>query len=391
MHATTRVALSTLLVAGSVYAFYHTAARRKALAAPRSLVDPQPAKPARPLRRSSTKSKGHGEPATLSEQNQREATADSAWTSFQNRLERTKTSLLSYDWKSLTDVNLSSALPDWSLGLPQWITKLQMELNMEPGSLADEVWTEARDVTINPEVGWDARVRISPDLCLDEILYLGRRKRHIRVALARYLDVPEDEVHEEDVPVIGTTSSGGGLRAMVAGAGYYHALTEAGLFDCTTYTAGVSGSCWLQAVYLSSLGRCSYERVIEHIKSRISVHIAYPPKALELLNSKPTNKYLLRGVVEKLKMGTSNFGLVDLYGLLLGARLLIPSNELMLDDDDLKLSKQRKYVDDGSQPLPIYTTVRHEIPIEDSEEKSPQEVNEERKEKTKKGESWFQW
>jgi len=322
--------------------------------------------------------------------NQRDASTDTQWLTFSDKLLSAKESILSIDWPKLT--NLTNAFPDWATGLPEWITKLQRELNMEPGSLADEIWSEAQDPKVNPEVEKDARVRLGKGLCEGEQCYLASRKVFTKRGLARYLNIPESEIHDDDVPIIATTGSGGGLRAMVAGTGYYQALTEAGLYNCTTYTAGVSGSCWLQALYLTSLGKCSFDRVMEHLKTRINVHIAYPPKALELVTSAPTNKYLLRGVVERLKTGYSSFGLVDLYGLLLGARLLVPSNELMLDDNDLKLSAQRRFLENGEQPLPLYTAVRHEIPFIEGENEKGEPISEELKEKaSKQHESWFQW
>lgn len=263
---------------------------------------------------------------------------------------------------------------------------------MEPGSLSDEIWNEAKNARMNPEVEWDARVRQGTELCDEEKAFLGRRRSFTKKALARYLEIPETDIHDEDVPVITITGSGGGLRAMVAGAGYYQALTNTGLYDCATYTAGVSGSCWLQSLYLSSIGSCSFNRVIEHLKQRICVHIAYPPKALELLTSAPVNKYLLRGVVERLRTGYSSFGLVDLYGILLGARLLVPQNELDVSDEDLKLSNQRRFIENGEQPLPIYTAVRHEIPFVGGENEKGEIITEETKElASKAGESWFQW
>lgn len=321
-------------------------------------------------------------------ENQKDALTDHQWLNFSDKLLAAKESILSIEWGKLT--NLTSVFPDWAIGLPEWITKLQRELNMEPGSLADEIWNEAKDPNTNPEVEWDARVRQGTELCNEELAFLSRRKRYTKKALAKYLEIPEDEIHDDDIPVIAITGSGGGLRAMVAGTGFYQALTKAGLYDCATYTAGVSGSCWLQSLYLTSIGDCSFDRVIQHLKDRICVHIAYPPKALELLTSAPVNKYLLRGVVERLKTGYSSFGLVDLYGLLLGARLLVPANELAVRSEDLKLSNQKRYMENGEQPLPIYTAVRHEIPFIGGENEKGEVIPEEVKEQAK-GESWFQW
>jgi phospholipase A2 len=158
--------------------------------------------------------------------------------------------------------------------------------------------------------------------------------------------------------------------------------------------AGVSGTCWLQTLYHSSLGRQDFTKLVKHFKARLGVHIAFPPPALNLLTTAPTNKYLLRGLVEKLKGDPdADFGLVDVYGLLLAARLLIPSGELDLSDRDLKLSNQRKFVDSGANPLPIYTAVRHEIPPagEDGKPSTPAERVLDELEERAKHEPWFQW
>jgi len=317
-----------------------------------------------------------------------------AWASFTNGFATARDSISSIEWSSFGDSITGFILPEWARELPGYITKLQREMSMAPGSLADEIWHEAHDVEINPEIAWDASVRIGQELSREEKAFRRKRKEYTTAALAKYLGLEETEVHPDDVPIIAMCGSGGGLRALVAGAGSYLSAQEAGLFDCVTYTAGVSGSCWLQALYNSSLGGRRYDKLVEHLKNRIGVHIAFPLTALSLLNTAPTNKFLLSGFVEKLKGNpTANFGLVDIYGLLLAARLLVPRGELGVEDRDLKISNQRDYVDRGSSPMPIYTAVRHEIPIE--EEKTEKErieggASESTKERAKE-EAWFQW
>ena len=293
----------------------------------------------------------------------------------------------------------SSLFPVWLKLLPGFIRKLQSELSMAPGSLAEELWWEANDPERNPEIIWDARVRISQELCEEERDFLRQRRRNTRVALARYLELEEKDVHEDDVPTIALCNSGGGLRALVVGTGSYLATKQDGLFDCATYTAGVSGSCWLQALYYSSITGQSYAKLVKHLKNRLGTHIAFPPTALGLLSSAPTNKYLLSGVLEK-KQGDpdADFGLVDIYGILLAARLLIPKGDLAVNEGDLKISNQRRYIDAGQNPLPIYTAVRHEVPLEahiakakgDEHRTLDDEARQKAAEKAKR-ESWFQW
>lgn len=94
-------------------------------------------------------------------------------------------------------------------------------MNMGRGSLAEEIWQEAQDIDIHPEIGLDARVRIGRGLCPDELSFIQRRRIHTSRALAKYLKISEADVDPEDVPTIAVCGSGGGLRALVAGAASY--------------------------------------------------------------------------------------------------------------------------------------------------------------------------
>jgi phospholipase A2 len=103
--------------------------------------------------------------------------------------------------------------------------------------------------------------------------------------------------------------------------------------------------------------------MIKHYKARLGKSFTDPTAAVGLFTERPTNKYLLRGLVERFKQGYTELGMVDIFGTLVASRILVPANELAIRDDWLKLSNQRKYIDDGKEPMPIYTAVRHEIPI----------------------------
>ncbi|KAF2034164.1 cytosolic phospholipase A2 zeta [Setomelanomma holmii] len=289
---------------------------------------------------------------------------------------------------SIGDTIIDFVMPGWVKMMPGFIRKLQNELSMAPGSLAEEIWWEANNPECNPEITWDASVRISNELCQEEKAFVKKRAQFTKKALARYLDIPEARIHPDDVPVIAMCGSGGGLRALVAGTSSYLSSKEQGLFDCVTYTAGVSGSCWLQTLYYSDITNQSHARLIRHLKNRLGVHIAFPPDALELLVSAPTNKYLLSALVEKAKgVPDAEFGLVDIYGALLGARLLVPKGELSVSEYDFKVSNQRRFTDDGSNPLPIYTAVRHEIPLAEQSDMKDRIAAEAKARR----EAWFQW
>lgn len=295
------------------------------------------------------------------------------------------------EWRAISDKVIDYLLPEWSKLIPNYIRKLQRELSMAPGSLADEIWREAHDPEINPEIRYPATVRVSNELCDEEKEFLARRRKTTAMALAKYLGLDERDVHEDDVPTIAMCGSGGGLRALVAGTGSMLATDEDGLFDCITYTSGVSGSCWLQALYHSSFAQGNLYRVLDHLKARLGVHFAYPPVAFSDLVTAPTSKYILSGLVEKLRGDPgANFGLVDVYGLLLAARLLVPKGELGVDPRDFKLSNQRQNIKYGQHPMPIYTAVRHEIPNAEMRPGGGSGISEEAKEEAAR-EAWFQW
>ncbi|KAJ9614652.1 hypothetical protein H2200_002789 [Cladophialophora chaetospira] len=319
---------------------------------------------------------------------------ENSWASFSRNLDIVKDGISRIHWGSLGDQIVDWVVPNWVKILPDGFTKLQSELSMEPGSLADDIWQEAHDPSINPEIAWNANVRVGDTLGREELQFREKRKRYVIKALAKYLGIEEKDIHPDDVPTIAMCGSGGGLRALVAGTSSYLSAQEAGLFDCVMYTAGVSGSCWLQTLFYSSIGKQDHRHLLKHIKSRIGTHIAFPPTALKLVTCAPTNKFILSGFIEKIKGDPgASFGLVDIYSLLLAARLLVPHGDLAVNDTDLKLSNQRMYLENGQYPMPIYTAVRHEIPVDASEKEAAKDdpaLREKIREVARK-EAWFQW
>lgn len=316
------------------------------------------------------------------------------WASFVRNFQTVRDGIAQIEWSTIPDKITDYVVPGWAKILPEALQKLQAEMSMLPGSLADEIWQEAHDPNINPEILWNATVRVGDTLGREELEFRRKRKERVVKALATYLDISEAEVHPDDVPTIAICGSGGGLRAMVAGSSSYLCAQDAGLFDCVTYMAGVSGSCWLQSLYFSSLGKQDLRTLLKHLKARLGTHIAFPPTALKLVTSAPTNKFVLSGFIERIKGDPgASFGLVDIYSLLLTARLLVPHGDLDVQEQDLKLSNQRKYLENGEHPMPIYTAVRHEIPLDEEEIEEAKDnlaLKQQIKDKARR-EAWFQW
>ncbi|KAK9360740.1 acyl transferase/acyl hydrolase/lysophospholipase [Lipomyces starkeyi] len=333
----------------------------------------------------------------MNEELPRKGPESGAWPSlseYYNQLQATMAAIGDTSWDSVVDAMKDSM--SYSISLPTWMRKIQSIMDTKSNdSLGFEIIEDSTDITLNPEVAWTpAYVRLGPQLSNEEVKFRKNRAKFTKKGLAKYLDIPVSSIDERDIPTIAVTGSGGGYRAMIATCGYIMALKETGLFDCTTYLAGVSGSTWLMALFYT-LAEYDTTRTIDHIKARTGVHVAFLPAAMELFTTAPTDKFLLHGIIEKLHYNYTAVSLPDIYGVLLSSRLLVPNNELIVDRDNLKISTQRRIVDTGAVPMPIYTAVRHEFGLTGAEveatNQSTTQPDNRVAQQRKKRESWFQW
>jgi cytosolic phospholipase A2 len=92
---------------------------------------------------------------------------NSAWGNFSTDF-ALFSSVADLEWGSVAGKIKDFVMPDWAKVLPDYIGKLQRELSMAPGSLADEIWQEAHDPYTNPEIEYTASVRVSSELCKEE-------------------------------------------------------------------------------------------------------------------------------------------------------------------------------------------------------------------------------
>ncbi|KAG2232770.1 hypothetical protein INT48_001124 [Thamnidium elegans] len=274
--------------------------------------------------------------------------------------------------------------------------------------IVNESLEEDDDPVLHPEIEHDAYVREGQELSKEEVEFAKVRKLRMKAAFAFFIGVDENEVELEDIPNIGMASSGGGYRAMVSCSGYLNAMSETGILDCVLYMAGVSGSTWAMSQLYSPLTNASVSTLKDHLSSRIHTHIANLSNFLTVLNASRHNaKIILHGVIQRYYQQNGTVSLVDIFGMLLGGTLLSrkitvtaapdtddeddrevhpaysefiedPSlndkNAKTVQEDDgaevkprllkkneIKLSRQRVYFEDGSLPMPIYCAVRHEI------------------------------
>ena len=277
-------------------------------------------------------------------------------------------------------------LPAVAQRMPDFLDQLWRSFNFEEGSMGSKLVAESKVSA----VAADANVRIGPDLCPEETEYLTKRSQFTKAALAKYLDIPEDDIDPADIPIIGIAGSGGGLRACLTTTSYYDHMKQSGLFDTVTYLAAVSGSTWAQTLFMT-LGKQDPAIIINHLKKRLTKHIADPAPGIECLMDKVTGPYVLSGIFERCKQGHDDFGLVDLYGIMLSSRLLVPNNQLTVSKEHMRISSQAKVLDRGQNPMPIYSVVQSVVPLKAKKEAQDHNASEEGQVKEMVSKSLFQF
>ncbi|KAH0846462.1 putative cytosolic phospholipase A2 [Fonsecaea pedrosoi] len=268
---------------------------------------------------------------------------------------------------------------------------------------------ELRDTTRHPEVAQKATVRRGFDLALEEIQFREQRKVKVRDAFCRYLNLDPSEVHVDDVPVVAFGGSGGGYRAMIGFLGYCEEMKRTGMWDLLTYVAGVSGSCWGLAAYYTWAG-ASMKAVIDHCRKRLHPHHPLSPEAVrEVLNAPGGPTKTLGPLIQKHRSGLSTVAM-DLYSVFTTGHLFLNHDPALeppglrgsfgvkkevagFHENWLKWSSANMYLLDGSEPLPIFTAIRHERPWKDWVDKEHPFKNEdpETKEHQEAQDAWFNW
>ncbi|SCV48303.1 related to phospholipase A2, cytosolic [Fusarium fujikuroi] len=223
------------------------------------------------------------------------------------------------------------------------------------------------DFATYPELQWDAQVRHGSSLHHEEQKFIELRKIRISSqgedALHRFLDLPSDEkVDPRNVPLIALGGSGGGYKVMYGFSGFILAAKKHGLWDCITWTAGVSGSCWTLAAYYT-IARHDIQRLIDHYLT-VASELAHPMSihALNMVARSKRGVYFLIGpLVSKAQKSIIGLGIMDLYSTLTATyQLLSREPKGRLSRATFQWSKiwQRSGTDKGLEPMPLLATVR---------------------------------
>ncbi|NWX13143.1 PA24E phospholipase, partial [Aegotheles bennettii] len=189
----------------------------------------------------------------------------------------------------------------------------------------------------------DLDMRFGFDLCSEEKLFLGKRKRYVASALKSVFHLPQD-LQDCQVPVVAIITTGGGLKSMTGLYGSLMGLKKLNLLDCVTYISGLSGTTWTMA----NLYRDAYWSQ-KDLDSHISEAQKQATKCKMGCFSMDRMKYYNKQLCQRKEEGYRT-SFIDLWGLMI---------EYLLNDgkDPHKLSDQREALCDGQNPLPIYVSV----------------------------------
>ena len=262
---------------------------------------------------------------------------------------------------------------------PEAIQDVKIMFGMS--ALRTRVKREIMNAAIYPEVEMVAEVRRGTELCPEELAYLAKRKLHARDKFAKFMGLKPEDVHPDDIPTVTFGGSGGGFRAMIGCLGYGEAMIQSGLWDCLTYVAGVSGSCWSLAAFYT-IGHGSMSTVIEHCKKRFSPYHPLSGDAIRAILSAPGGaKVTLGPLIQKSQSGLDTVAM-DLYSVFTTGWIFFQDDPAMHPGGTAqkevagyqrtwhKFTSIREHIDDGTQPLPIMTAIRHERPWKDWADKN---------------------
>lgn len=225
--------------------------------------------------------------------------------------------------------------------LGQWIKTKTKEIKKEfAETIVDtETLPAVRNNTYRTQV---AQVRPGIDLSLEETTFLNRRTPKIRGALSRLLQMPF--APGSKVPTIAIVLSGGGNRAMFTACGFLQGLQELGIVDATSYIASLSGSTW----FLGSWYASGISQVAEFKKRLLT-------KMSRGITNVTNHEFKLMLDAFKLKhIYQEPITSMDLFGALLGNVLLSDFGD---DRYQVYLSDQKKLLEYGEWPMPLYTAV----------------------------------
>ncbi|XP_035519757.1 cytosolic phospholipase A2 zeta-like [Morone saxatilis] len=186
-------------------------------------------------------------------------------------------------------------------------------------------------------------VRLDFNIPPQEKEYLKKRKVVVAQALQKLLGLGS-QPEPKKVPTIAVVASGGGARAMTGLLGSLRGLKDIEVLDAASYITGVSGSTWAMSTLYQEVNwsQQDIDIIISAAKDQMtkSVLSVFSPEKLqyysEVMAERGNEGYIV--------------SLIDMAGLIL--EHLVFGKKVTNT-----LSEQQRAVNEGQNPLPIYTAV----------------------------------
>ncbi|XP_069088098.1 cytosolic phospholipase A2 [Pleurodeles waltl] len=222
---------------------------------------------------------------------------------------------------------------------------------------------------VSLEICCSPDLRFSMALCDQEKVFRATRKTRVTQGIKDLLgpEKSKDLISSpHDVPIIAVLGSGGGFRAMVGFSGVMKALFHSGVVDCVTYLAGLSGSTWYMSTLYShpdfpKKGPREINEELMHCVSHNPIFLLTPQKVLRYVDA-----------LWKKKSSGQPVTFTDIFSMLIGETLI--RNRMTS-----KLSHMKEKVNEGQNPLPLFTCLHvkpdvSELMFADWVEFSPYEI-----------------
>ncbi|OXB72488.1 UNVERIFIED_CONTAM: hypothetical protein H355_002759 [Colinus virginianus] len=200
----------------------------------------------------------------------------------------------------------------------------------------------------------DLDVRLGFDLCAQENDFICKRKKIVAAALKEILQLEED-LEDDEVPVVAIMTTGGGTRALTAMYAHLLSVQELNILDCVSYITGLSGTTWTMANLYEDpdWSQKNLKETLNDVRRHVLKNkflACFAPDRL---------KYYLKELCQRKQEG-HQISFTDLWGLII---------ESMFRDkeDSQKLTDQQQALNRGQNPLPIYLSLNVKDKISDQD------------------------
>lgn len=210
-------------------------------------------------------------------------------------------------------------------------------------------------ISNNPYKNSVAKVRTFETFkpCHDELMIVNKRALVCKKAVEKLLKKP---ISNQQLPRIGCSFSGGGMRAAICADGFMKGAVKNGLDMAFLYTSSVSGSTWFEAP--AHLTDKSYGDFADIFLARISTGILGKRPTEQLNDLLTSSSVILDSFLRRLAFDEVPT-IIDLYGLMLGLTLFGPEEKKNILSIDLV--SQIPYIAQGQSPFPIYSATYAKI------------------------------